>query len=84
MDKIKKVYIDSGYKTSDSISSSGLKFEIQERLGLSDNTVCYIDDMSIPHTWYTIGTYNNQLYVETTNNSITNATVITRPKMLRL
>ena len=21
---------------------------------LPDNTVCYIDDISIPHTWYTI------------------------------
>ena len=38
-----------------------------------------IDNISIPHTWYTTETYNNQLYIETTNNSITNATIITLP-----
>ena len=34
--------------------------------------------MSKPHTWYTVGTYKNQLYIEP-NNPITNATVITLP-----
>ena len=58
---IKKVYIDSRYKTSDSRSNSEFKFEIKEALGLPDNTVCYIDDISIPHTWYTIENYDNQL-----------------------
>ena len=79
MDKIKKMYIDSRYKTSGFISNSDFKFGIKEGLDLSDHTVCYIVDISIPHTWYTIETYNNQLYIETTNNSITNATIITLP-----
>ena len=39
MDNIKKVYIDSRYKTSDSVSNSGLKSEIKEGLDLPDNTV---------------------------------------------
>ena len=39
----------------------------------------YIYDISIPRTWYTIETYNNQLYIETANNSITNGTTITLP-----
>ena len=60
MDTVKKVYIDSRYKTNDSVGSSDFKFEIKEGLDLSDNTVCYIDDISIPHTWYTID-YNNHL-----------------------
>ena len=34
---------------------------------VADNTVCYIDGISIPHTWYTIEDYNNQLYIEATN-----------------
>ena len=42
MDKVKKVYIDSRYKTSDSIYNSDFKLEIKEGLGLPDNTVCYI------------------------------------------
>ena len=66
MDKIKKVYVDSRYKTNDSASNSDFKFEIKEALDLPDNTVCYIDDICIPHTWYTIEEYNNKLYVENT------------------
>ena len=41
--------------------------ELKESLDLPDNTICYIDDISIPHTWYTIEDYNNQLYIEATN-----------------
>ena len=67
MDKIKKVYIDSRYKTNDSVSNSDFKFELKEGLDLPDNTVCYIDDISIPHTWYTIEeNLNNTLYIITT------------------
>ena len=51
MDKIKKMYIDSKYKTNDSISNSDFKTELQEALDLPDNTVCYIDGISIPHSW---------------------------------
>ena len=79
MDNIKNMYIDSRYKTSDSIYNSDLTFEMKEGLDLPDNTVCYIDDITIPHTWCTIETYSNQLYIETANNSITNATIITLP-----
>jgi len=66
MDKIKKVYIDSRYKSNDSVSNSDFKFELKEALDLPDNTVCYIDDISIPHTWYTIEeNLNNTLYIVT-------------------
>ena len=42
--------------------------------------MCYLDGISIPHIWYTIETYNNQLYIETTNStSIINASIITLP-----
>ena len=67
MDKIKKVYIYSRYKSNGSVSNSDFKFELKEGLYLPDNTVCYIDDISIPHTWYTIeGHLNNTLYIVTT------------------
>ena len=32
-----------------------------------------------PHTWYTIEICNNQLYIETTSNSIANGSIITPP-----
>ena len=63
MDKNKKVYVDSRYKTSDSVSNSDFKFEINEALDLPDNTYCYIDDICIPHTWYTVEDFNNTLYI---------------------
>ena len=66
MDKIKKVYIDSRYKTNDSVSNSDFKFELKEAPDLPDNTVCYIDDICIPHTWYTIEDYNNKVHIENT------------------
>ena len=50
----KKVYVDSRYKSNDSVRNSGFKFELKEALYLTGNAVCYIDDISIPHTWYTI------------------------------
>ena len=54
MDKTKKAYVDSGFRTRDSISGSVFDFELKGALGLPDNTACYIDDISIPHTWRTI------------------------------
>ena len=44
MDKNKKVYVDSRYKTNDSVSNSDFKF--------ADNAVCFIDDMYSPHMVY--------------------------------
>ena len=64
MDKSKKVYVDSRYKTNDSVSTSVVYFEIKEALELPDNTVCYIDDISIPHTWYTIEDLSNKLCIK--------------------
>ena len=54
------------------------KFELKESLDLYDNTVCYIDGISIPHTWYTIEDYNNQLYIEATNPDLSlSASILT-------
>ena len=63
MDKVKKVYVDSRFRTNGSDSNSDFKFELTEALDLPDNTVCYVDDISIPHTWRTIESYNNKFYI---------------------
>ena len=81
MDKIKKIYVDSRYKTSDSVSNSDFKFELKEQIDVPDNTVCYIDDISIPHSWYTVENYNNKLYIENTHSDFTlTAAVLTIPE----
>ena len=48
------IYVDSRYKLQIRYQIVVVKFEIQEALDLPDNTICYIDDISIPHTWYSI------------------------------
>ena len=81
MDKIQKVYIDSIYKTNGSISNSDFKLELQRELDLPDNTVCYTDDTSIPHSWYSID-LNSRLYIKRVygdNDSQTTGTILTIP-----
>ena len=63
MDKVKKVYVDSRFRTNDSDSNSDFTFELTEALDLADNAVCYVGDISIPHTWRTIESYNNKFYI---------------------
>ena len=63
MDKVKKVYVDSRFRTNDSESSSDFRFELNQALDLADNAVCYVDDISIPHTWRTIESHNNKIYI---------------------
>ena len=63
MDKVKKVYVDSRFRSRYSASNSDFTFELNEALVQPDNTVCYVDDISIPHTWRTIESHNNKLYI---------------------
>ena len=80
MDKIKKVYIDIIYKSNDSISNSDFKFELKEALDLHENAVCYIDGISIPHSWYTIEDFKNKLYIQRTYGGMRiDGTIITLP-----
>ena len=46
------------------------KFELQEQLDLPDNIVCYVDDISIPHTWRTSESHNEQFYTILKNEYI--------------
>ena len=62
MDKVKKVYADSRYRTHDSESTSDFKFELNQALDLPDNTACYVDDISIPHAWRTIGSHDTKFW----------------------
>ena len=64
---IKKIYIDSKFKTSDSVSSSNFKIDLQNTLLFPENSVFYIDDVSIPHSWYTVEeNINDKLYIHVT------------------
>jgi len=61
---IKKIYIDTKYKARESISNSNFKIDLPQTLSFPENSVFYIDDVSIPHSWYTIEeNVNDKLFV---------------------
>ena len=67
---IKKIYVDTKKKTQDSFSNSRFKWELPETISLPHNTIFYIDDICIPHSWYTIeSNMNDRLYVQVSDNN---------------
>ena len=60
---VRKIYIDSRFKTKDSASNSDFKYELSTSVALPENCVCFVDDVIIPNSWYTIDENNNRLYV---------------------
>ena len=67
---VKKIYIDSKFRRHDSVSTSNFKIELPYTLKLPDNTIFYVDDVCIPHTWHTIEAgVNDKLYLRTILNS---------------
>jgi len=63
--KFKKVYIDTKFMTPDSNSTSDFKIELPETIYFDNNSsVFYIDDICLPHSWYTVEeNLNNKLYL---------------------
>ena len=60
---IKKSYIDSEYKTKDSISNANFKITLPQTITFGSNSVFYIDEVAIPHSWYTVEDFNIKLYL---------------------
>ena len=60
---IKKLYVDSRFKSKDSVSDTNFKVDLPQTLLMPQNAVFYIDDVSIPVSWYTIDEgRNNKFY----------------------
>jgi len=58
---IKKIYIDSRFKSSDSASNSDFKVDLPTTLLMPEDTGFYIDDVCIPHTWYPVEDGKNNI-----------------------
>ena len=59
----KKIYIDSKFRSPESTSSSDFKIELPETMSFKQDTVFYLDDITIPHSWESIlDNINNKLY----------------------
>ena len=51
---ISRIYVDTTYKTADSVSSSDFKIELPETLALPPNTKAYLTDITMVNTMTTI------------------------------
>ena len=60
---IRKIYVDSRFKTSYSYSDAQFKFELKESVQLPDKCACFVDDVVIPHSWYNVEENSKYLYV---------------------
>ena len=60
----RKIYIDTKYKTKDSVSNSNFKIELPETVLLPEKCKAYLDEICIPHSFYTIETgITDKLYI---------------------
>ena len=66
---IKKIYIDSRFKSSDSASDSDFKIDLPISFLMPEDTGFYIDDVCIPHTWYPIAERNNVIVFKYNNSN---------------
>ncbi len=60
---IKKIYIDSRFKSSDSASNSDFKIDLPTTLLMPEDTGFYIDDVCVPHTWFPVEAGRNDAIV---------------------
>ena len=62
---VRKIYIDSRFRSSDSISSTDFKMDLPTTYYMPENTGLFITDLCIPVSWYMIdANRNNQLYFQ--------------------
>jgi hypothetical protein len=59
---VRKIYVDSRYKTSNSKSNSDFKYELLESVSLPNKTVLFVDDVIIPVSFVNVDELNNTLY----------------------
>ena len=61
----RKIYIDSRFKTSDSISNSNFRIQLQDVLHFPENTSYLISDIAMPNVFRTVEpNINNKLYIK--------------------
>jgi len=65
---IKKIYVDSRFRTSDSVSASDFSIEIPRTFNIPEDVVCFIDDIVLPVSWSTIDARNDTCYLHAYQN----------------
>ena len=59
---LKKIYVDSRYKTSNSNNESDFSIELPRSFNVPDGVVAHIDDIVIPACWTTVDERNPNCY----------------------
>ena len=61
---IRKLYVDSRFKTADSTSNSDFKFQLPRSAFMPADSTFVVDEINIPYSWNTIEKdINDQMYV---------------------
>ena len=60
---IKKIYVDTRFKTADSKSDTDFNIELPRTFNVPDGVVAYIDDIVIPISFSTVDDRSNNLYI---------------------
>ena len=58
-----KIYVDSRFKLPSSSSTSNFSIELNNTVEIEAGTNCYLSNVLIPNTWYTIEDSNDKLYI---------------------
>ena len=67
---IKKIYVDSRYKSGDSASDSNFYIDLPINLMMPDNTGFYIDDVAVPVSWYVVDEGRNDMFYFKVGNQV--------------
>lgn len=68
---IKKIYVDSRYKTSDSKSESEFTIDLPRSFNIPDDVVAYIDDIVLPISWKIVNANSCNFYYSILYDGIT-------------
>ena len=58
--EIKKFYVDTRFKTKESVSDSDFYVQLPIQFNVPENVVAYIDDIVIPVCWRTVDARNSK------------------------
>ena len=75
--KFRTVHFDSRLRSSG--TNSDFTFQLSESFTTPENTICYIDSVSVPHSWNTISADNNTFYLAEKVGSVYTIRAVTLP-----
>ena len=77
---IKKIFVDSRYSTNDSNSDSDFKIQLGRNIFLPDDCIMHIENIVIPHSWYTIEQgINDRMYFQVIQGTSKSCNIVTIP-----